>query len=202
MTQEEINNYIAADARRGIPFATSLANMRINGAVIPMTMEGTYRTVYDSAKSTTAVVSEVDPQSSVVDVNGNKKSPYAREFDGLKYGENRITGGYDLDTSAAWFGSKDNVGILSGVGSAVGTAATIGKTMLAYDQFEQSKEDNAKKFALMQESNLMKRTQMHNRVAEARRRTAGGLNNSNSQTATLSYVNRNPYLDAQYTRIG
>ncbi len=135
--------------------------------------------------------------------NQNAYNKYATtQFGGLAEGENRITGGYDLDTSAAWFGGKNNTGIISGIGSAVGVAADVGNTVLAYKQFEQTKEDNAKKFALMQESNLMKRTQMHNRVAEARRRSATGRNNSNNQTTTLNTAVRNPYLDAQYSRVG
>ncbi len=163
-----------------------LGNVDNSGSIIDFSQGGSYGNYANDVTNKTSAYEQYG------------KSPY----DGLKYGENRITGGYGLDTSAAWFGGKNNTGIISGVNSAIGTAATIGKTMLAYDQFEQSKEDNAKKFALMQESNLMKRTQMHNRVAEARRRTAGGLNSANSQTATLHTAIRNPYLDAQYSKIG
>ncbi len=146
-------------------------------------------------------------ESPIVDTSqtGNKSAydKFATEdYKGLAEGENRVTGGYGLDTLPAWLGGKNNTGIVNAASGVVNAGATIGKTYLAYQQFQQNKIDNEKKFALMQEANMMKRTQMNNMVAEARRRSAAGMGNSNNQTATLASAARNPYLNAQYSRVG
>ncbi len=200
LSKIERDAYITRRFQEGASYDELYADLINVGAGMDSTIEGELKAVYANNAQQPSIVapeadSVVDPEAADVT---NKYNPY----DGLELGENRIMGGYGLTDSAAWLGGKNNTGILNSVGGVVNAGATIGKTYLAYQQFEQNKKDNQKKFELMQEANAMKVLQMKNRVNQANRYAMLGMSNSNNQTATTGIVGSTAYVAPRYSRVG
>ena len=127
----------------------------------------------------------------VIDDILNKNSSDPTQSDLFKEGGiNNLVGNNPYLSMAGAFGDKNTTGWVS---PAIGLASSIGKGILGYKQLEETKKNNADKLRLMEEANFMKKVQMKNRVNQANRYAMLGMGNANSQTATMSTVNRTPY---------
>ncbi len=211
LEEYEVENYHKGLAAAGLTDQEILYKLESRGWTPSSIDPGTYTQVNSAVQQQAAAQLATSTPDGPTKLNAGTADPATVaktdryggiKFGGLAEGQNRITGGYGLDTLPAWLGGKDNVGIVSGVGSLVGTAATVGKTVLAYKEFQQNKINNEKKLALMQESNAMKVLQMKNRVNQANRYAMLGMSNSNNQTATTGIVGSTAYVAPRYSRVG
>ena len=205
MTAEEIqlNEYLKLGASQGSTFETLLEGLRNNGTSIPMSMEGALRAQFDAfggAKSPyqTVVAPTVEPVVNDPAADFNVKGLPKSAADSTKTatalpaagGVNNLIGDNPWMSMAGAFGDKNTTGW---AGPAIGLASAVGKGILGYKQFEETKKMNAEKLKLMEEANFMKKLKMKNQVNQANRYAMLGMGNSNSATATMGAVNRTPY---------
>jgi hypothetical protein len=108
----------------------------------------------------------------------------------LGEGGNLLIGNNDALSMAGVFGDSSSTGWLS---PALGLAEGLTNAYMGYKQLQETKKTNAKKLALLEEANKMKKLQMKNKVNQANRYAMLGMGNSNSAGATMRTVQQTPY---------
>ena len=108
----------------------------------------------------------------------------------LNEGGNRMTNDNPWMSMKGAFGDNASTGWF---GPAVTGVNAVAKTVLGYQELQATKKNNEEKIALMKEANFMKKLKMKNQVNQANRYSMLAMGNSNSQSATMSAVNRTPY---------